>query len=48
MGLTLPASVEQFPSPEAFAAMLKSHGFATVRTVPLTFGIVYLYIATRA
>lgn len=44
----LPASVEQFPSPEAFAAMLKQHGFATVRTVPLTFGIVYLYIAQRA
>jgi demethylmenaquinone methyltransferase/2-methoxy-6-polyprenyl-1,4-benzoquinol methylase len=44
----LPASVEQFPSPEAFAAMLQNHGFATVRTVPLTFGIVYLYIATRA
>lgn len=44
----LPASVEQFPSPEAFAAMLRSHGFATVRTVPLTFGIVYLYIAQRA
>jgi demethylmenaquinone methyltransferase/2-methoxy-6-polyprenyl-1,4-benzoquinol methylase len=43
----LPASVEQFPTPEAFAAMLRRHGFATVRTVPLTLGIVYLYIAER-
>ncbi len=43
----LPASVEQFPSPEAFAAMLQSQGFSSVRTVPLTFGIVYLYIARR-
>ena len=43
----LPASVEQFPSPEAFAALLKQNGFASVRTVPLTFGIVYLYVATK-
>jgi demethylmenaquinone methyltransferase/2-methoxy-6-polyprenyl-1,4-benzoquinol methylase len=44
----LPASVEQFPSPEAFAALLRQNGFASVRTVPLTFGIVYLYVATKA
>jgi demethylmenaquinone methyltransferase/2-methoxy-6-polyprenyl-1,4-benzoquinol methylase len=44
----LPASVEQFPSPEAFAAQLMQNGFAAVRTVPLTFGIVYLYVATKA
>ena len=44
----LPASVEQFPSPEAFAALLTQNGFASVRTVPLTFGIVYLYVATKA
>ena len=43
----LPASVEQFPSPEAFAAVLTQNGFATVRTVSLTFGIVYLYVATK-
>jgi len=43
----LPESVDQFPEPDAFAGLLKSHGFATVRTVPLTFGTVYLYIATR-
>jgi len=42
----LPASVEQFPSPEAFAALLTENGFSSVRTVSLTFGIVYLYVAT--
>lgn len=44
----LPASVEQFPSPEAFSTLLTQNGFASVRTVPLTFGIVYLYVATKA
>jgi demethylmenaquinone methyltransferase/2-methoxy-6-polyprenyl-1,4-benzoquinol methylase len=43
----LPASVEQFPSPAVFAAALKHSGFASVRTVSLTFGIVYLYVATK-
>ncbi len=42
----LPASVEQFPSPAAFATMLTDNGFAEVRTVSLSFGIVYLYVAT--
>lgn len=44
----LPASVEQFPSPAAFAALLTQNGFTAVRTVPLSFGIVYLYVATKA
>lgn len=44
----LPASVEQFPSPEAFATLLTENGFASVRTVSLTLGIVYLYVATTA
>ncbi len=43
----LPASVEQFPSPEVFATLLTQNGFSKVRTVPLTFGIVYLYVATK-
>jgi len=43
----LPASVEQFPSPEAFAALLTRQGFGEIRTVPLTLGIVYLYVATK-
>lgn len=41
----LPASVERFPSPEAFASMLREAGLSKVRAVPLALGIVYLYIA---
>lgn len=44
----LPASVGTFPPPAQFAATISSHGFRDVRAVPLTFGIVYLYAATRA
>lgn len=43
----LPASVGTFPPPAAFAATISSHGFSSVRAVPLTLGIVYLYVATR-
>jgi demethylmenaquinone methyltransferase/2-methoxy-6-polyprenyl-1,4-benzoquinol methylase len=43
----LPASVGAFPPPPEFAAIVSSHGFDAVRAVPLTFGIVYLYTATR-
>jgi demethylmenaquinone methyltransferase/2-methoxy-6-polyprenyl-1,4-benzoquinol methylase len=44
----LPASVGAFPPPAEFAEMIARHGFFTVRAVPLTFGIVYLYVADRA
>ena len=44
----LPASVGTFPSPHEFAATIAATGFSQVRSVPLTFGIVYLYIAERA
>jgi demethylmenaquinone methyltransferase/2-methoxy-6-polyprenyl-1,4-benzoquinol methylase len=44
----LPASVAQFPPPAEVAAMISSHGFREVRAVPLTVGIVYMYVATRA
>jgi demethylmenaquinone methyltransferase/2-methoxy-6-polyprenyl-1,4-benzoquinol methylase len=44
----LPASVALFPRPADFAAIISSHGFTGVRAVPLTMGIVYLYVATRA
>jgi len=44
----LPASVGTFPAPPVFAATISSHGFREVRAVPLTLGIVYLYVATRA
>jgi demethylmenaquinone methyltransferase/2-methoxy-6-polyprenyl-1,4-benzoquinol methylase len=44
----LPASVEAFPDGEAFATLLGRRGFADVRAVPLTSGIVYLYGGRRA
>jgi demethylmenaquinone methyltransferase/2-methoxy-6-polyprenyl-1,4-benzoquinol methylase len=44
----LPASVVDFPRPADFAAIISSQGFRDVRAVPLSLGIVYLYIATRA
>jgi len=43
----LPASVEAFASPAAFAETLRAAGFDDVRAVPLTFGIVFLYTAHR-
>lgn len=43
----LPASVGTFPAPPVFAATISSQGFTGVRAVPLSLGIVYLYIATR-
>src|SRR5204863_3780473 len=43
----LPASVGTFPPPPEFAATISAHGFSDVRAVPLTVGIVYLYVATR-
>lgn len=43
----LPASVGTFPPPPEFVAMLERAGFRDVRAIPLTFGIVYLYTATR-
>lgn len=43
----LPASVGTFPPPSQFAKTLSATGFSQVRAVPLTFGIVYLFIAER-
>ena len=43
----LPASVGTFPAPSVFAATISSHGFLETRAVPLSLGVVYLYIATR-
>jgi demethylmenaquinone methyltransferase/2-methoxy-6-polyprenyl-1,4-benzoquinol methylase len=43
----LPASVGSFPPPAEFARTIEGHGFVSVRAVPLTFGIVYLYVAVR-
>ena len=43
----LPASVGAFPWGEAFATLLRGEGFNTVKSRPLTFGIVYLYTAEK-
>lgn len=43
----LPASVGTFPSPAEFSALMAAAGFSQVRAVPLTLGIVYLYVAER-
>ena len=44
----LPASVGTFPAAPEFCRTITAAGFSQVRVVPLTFGIVYLYVATRA
>ena len=43
----LPASVGTFPPPAEFSATIAATGFSQVRAIPLTFGVVYLYIAER-
>jgi demethylmenaquinone methyltransferase/2-methoxy-6-polyprenyl-1,4-benzoquinol methylase len=43
----LPASIERFPSPADFAAVLERAGFARVRHRPLTFGIAQLHRGER-
>lgn len=40
-------SVNAFPSPDRFGRLLAGAGFVNVRYVPLTLGVVYLYIAQR-
>ena len=44
----LPASVRRFYRPAAFCRLLEDTGFADVRPVPLTHGIVYLYEASKS
>lgn len=43
----LPDSVGRFPPPEAFGQLLQASGFPYVKVVPLTLGIVYLYVARK-
>ena len=43
----LPASVGAFATPDEFVTILRQSGFADIKAVPLTFGIVYLYTAQR-
>jgi demethylmenaquinone methyltransferase/2-methoxy-6-polyprenyl-1,4-benzoquinol methylase len=44
----LPMSVMDFPAGAAFGDVLRSAGFADVRCLPLTFGVVWLYVATSS
>lgn len=44
----LPASVGHFPPPAEFSRILAATGFTNVHAIPLTFGIVYLYVAECA
>jgi demethylmenaquinone methyltransferase / 2-methoxy-6-polyprenyl-1,4-benzoquinol methylase len=43
----LPASVGTFPPPAQFARTLSDAGFHQVMAVPLSLGIVYLYVAVK-
>ena len=43
----LPESVGRFPPPEEFGQLLQACGFPHVEVVPLTLGVVYLYVAQR-
>ena len=43
----LPDSVEEFPAPEKFAQILKGVGFSKVRLRRQSFGIAYIYEATK-
>ncbi len=43
----LPESVSRFLPPEAFGRLLQANGFPHVEIVPLTLGVVYLYIARK-
>ncbi|MDR2883300.1 MAG: bifunctional demethylmenaquinone methyltransferase/2-methoxy-6-polyprenyl-1,4-benzoquinol methylase UbiE [Alistipes sp.] len=43
----LPRSVDEFPAPERFAAMLREAGFAAVRVRRLSLGIAYVYEAEK-
>jgi demethylmenaquinone methyltransferase/2-methoxy-6-polyprenyl-1,4-benzoquinol methylase len=44
----LPASVEAFRSPDAFAQLLRECGFSAVRAIPVTFGVVYMFVAVKS
>ena len=43
----LPASVGTFPPPAEFLQMCETSGFSRARAVPLTFGVVYLYVVEK-
>lgn len=43
----LPESVDSFPEEEKFLSILKEIGFSQAQHIPLTFGIVSLYVAIK-
>jgi demethylmenaquinone methyltransferase/2-methoxy-6-polyprenyl-1,4-benzoquinol methylase len=43
----LPESVGAFPPPDEFARQLGAAGFGNIACVPLSFGIVYIFVATK-
>jgi demethylmenaquinone methyltransferase/2-methoxy-6-polyprenyl-1,4-benzoquinol methylase len=43
----LPESVQSFPTPDHFSQQLRNTGFGTVRAVPLTLGIVHMFVARK-
>ena len=43
----LPASVHQFPSPQAFCRMMEAAGFRAVRCRAFTFGLCRLFVGVR-
>jgi demethylmenaquinone methyltransferase/2-methoxy-6-polyprenyl-1,4-benzoquinol methylase len=43
----LPLSVQAFAGPEEMAARMAAAGLKDVRAVPLTFGVVHLYVGTK-
>lgn len=43
----LPSSVDEFPAPDRFLAMMTEAGLDGCRTVPLTFGVAYIYIGIK-
>lgn len=44
----LPRSVGAFATPPELAALVEAAGLRVVRAVPLTFGVVHLYVAVKA
>ena len=43
----LPQSVQEFPSGEALATVMRQAGLKDIQMVPMTFGVVTLYIGTK-
>ena len=43
----LPASVHQFPSPQAFCRMMETAGFRAVRCLTFTFGLCRMFVGER-